>query len=161
MKVFPEYFDFNQFEMARENMHTIKRPYIWFGGTLNFNFQEYNSNIKLQCVHWHRMIKACVNTYGYFDFLKNIRCLEATEYFKQCIQLNGFFAYHKKYYPQEYYHSEYWRVSPHYDNVFVDADWEKRSEEKTRFEHPWDFHNKTDTNVTIKHLTYLIKGLKT
>ena len=122
MKVFPEYFDFNQFEMARENMHTIKRPYIWFGGTLNFNCQEYNSNIKLQCVHWHRMIKACVNTYGYFDFLKNIRCLEATEYFKQCIQLNGFFAYHKKYYPQEYYHSEYWRVSPHYDNVFVDAD---------------------------------------
>ena len=120
MKVFPEYFDFNQFEMARENMHTIKRPYIGFAP--DFNFQEYNSNVKLQCVHWHRLIGACINTYGYFEFLKNIKCLEATEYFKQCVQLNSFFAYHKKYYPQEYYHNEYWRVSPHYDNVFIDTD---------------------------------------
>ena len=47
MKVFPEYFEFNQFEMARENMHTIKRPYINFGVTINFKFQEYNANIKL------------------------------------------------------------------------------------------------------------------
>ena len=38
------------------------------------------------------------------------------------IQLNAFFAYHKKYFPQEYYHSESWRVSPHYDNVFVDSE---------------------------------------
>ena len=38
MKVFPEYFEFNQFEMARENMHTIKRPYINFGLTINFKF---------------------------------------------------------------------------------------------------------------------------
>ena len=38
MKVFPEYFEFNQFEMARENMHTIKRPYIHFGATINFKF---------------------------------------------------------------------------------------------------------------------------
>ena len=55
--------------------------------------------------------------------LKNIRCLEATEYFKQCVSLNAFFAQHKKYYPQEYYHNEYWRVSPHYDNVFVNKEW--------------------------------------
>ena len=122
MKVFPEYFEFNQFETARENMHTIKRPYINFAKTLPFNFQIYHSNIKLQCVHWHILIRACVNTYGYFDFLKNIRCLEAVEYFKQCLQLNSFFAYHKKYFPNEYYHSEYWRVSPHYDNVFVDSE---------------------------------------
>merc|ERR1712021_151322 len=122
MKVFPEYFDFNQFEMARENMHTIKRPYINFGKTINFKFQEYNANIKLQCVHWHRLIRACINVYGYFDFLKHIRCLEAVEYFRQCIQLNTFFSYHKKYYPNEYYHSEYWRVSPHYDSVFVNQD---------------------------------------
>jgi len=47
MKVFPEYFEFNQFETARENMHTIKRPYINFGKTLNFSFQVYNSNVKL------------------------------------------------------------------------------------------------------------------
>ena len=123
MKVFPEYFDFNQFEMARDNMHTIKRPYIYFGSSLDFNFQEYNSNIKLQCIHWQRIIGACVNTYGYFEFLKNIKCLEATEYFKQCVSLNAFFAQHKKYYPQEYYHNEYWRVSPHYDNVFVNKEW--------------------------------------
>lgn len=109
--------------MSRENMHTIKRPYINFNKTIRFHFQEYNSNIKLQCVHWHRLIRACINVYGYFDFLKHIRCIEAVEYFKQCIQLNSFFAYHKKYFPQEYYHSEYWRVSPHYDNVFVDSDW--------------------------------------
>ena len=38
MKVFPEYFEFNQFEMTNENMHTIKRPYINFGKTLNFSF---------------------------------------------------------------------------------------------------------------------------
>jgi hypothetical protein len=31
--------------------------------------------------------------------LKNIRCMEAVEYFKQCVQLNAFFAYHKKYFP--------------------------------------------------------------
>ena len=104
-------------------MHTIKRPYINFFKTINFKFQEYNANIKIQCVHWHRLIRACMNVYGYFDFLKQIRCTEAVEYFKQCIQLNNFFAYHKKYYPQEYYHSEYWRVSPHYDSVFVDSDW--------------------------------------
>ena len=122
MKVFPEYFDFHQFEMARENMHTIKRPYLGFSGSMGFAYQEYNANIKLQCVHWHRLIKACVNTYGYFDMLKNVRCLEATEYFRQCLQLNSFFAYHKKYYPNEYYHSEYWRVSPHYDNVYVNSD---------------------------------------
>ena len=47
MKVFPEYFDFNQFETERENMHTIKRPYINFNKTLGFSFQVYNSNIKL------------------------------------------------------------------------------------------------------------------
>ena len=122
MKVFPEYFDFGQFETTRENMHTIKRPYINFANTLNFQFQCYNSNIKLQCVHWHRLIRACINTFGYFDFLKNIRCLESVEYFKQCIQLNSYFAYHKKYFPNEYYHSEYWRVSPQYNNVFVDSD---------------------------------------
>ena len=58
MKVFPEYFDFNQFEMARENMHTIKRPYINFGKTINFKFQEYNTNVKLQTVYWHRLIRA-------------------------------------------------------------------------------------------------------
>ena len=38
MKVFPEYFEFNQFEMARENMHTIKRPYINFGATMGFKY---------------------------------------------------------------------------------------------------------------------------
>ena len=38
MKVFPEYFDNNQFETTRENTHTIKRPYINFGKTLNFSF---------------------------------------------------------------------------------------------------------------------------
>ena len=47
MKVFPEYFDFAQFEMTRENMHTIKRPYIGFHSTMNFSFQEYNANIRL------------------------------------------------------------------------------------------------------------------
>ena len=121
MKVFPEYFDFNQFETTRENMHTIKRPYINFGKTLNFSFQEYHANMKLQCVHWHRLIRGCMNTYGHFDMLHNIRCMESTEYFRQCLQLNAFFAYHKKYYPNEYYNSEYWRVSPHYDSVFVDV----------------------------------------
>ena len=120
MKVFPEYFDHAQFEMGHDNMHTIKRPYIGF--SMNFSFQEYNANMRLQCVHWHRLVKACANTEGYFDMLKNIRCLEATEYFKQCLQLNSFFAYHKKYFPNEYYHSEYWRVSPHYDSVFVETE---------------------------------------
>ena len=85
MKVFPEYFDFNQFEMARENMHTIKRPYINFGDLMGFKFQEYNANVKLQGVHWHRLIRASINHYGYFNFLKNIRSLEVVEYFRQCI----------------------------------------------------------------------------
>jgi hypothetical protein len=35
------------------------------------------------------------------------------------VQLNAFFAYTKKYYPQEYFTSEYYKVSPHYDSVFV------------------------------------------
>eukprot|EP00997_Jenningsia_sp_PLL12_P009254 NODE_6184_length_525_cov_104.415966_g5420_i0.p1 GENE.NODE_6184_length_525_cov_104.415966_g5420_i0~~NODE_6184_length_525_cov_104.415966_g5420_i0.p1 ORF type:complete len:100 (-),score=42.15 NODE_6184_length_525_cov_104.415966_g5420_i0:185-484(-) len=99
MKVFPEYFDTNQFVMAQENMHTIKRPYINFYKTLNFKFQEYNTNLKLQCVHWHGLVRACINVYGYFDFLQQLRCIEAVEYFKQCLQLNTFFAYHKKYFP--------------------------------------------------------------
>ena len=115
--VFPEYFDFNQFEMTRENMHTIKRPYINFGKTITFKFQEYNSNIRLQSVYWHRLIRAGVNVFGYFDYLKHIRCMEAVEYFQQSLQLNTFFAFHKKYFPNEYYHSEYWRVSPHYDHL--------------------------------------------
>ena len=85
MKVFPEYFDHAQFELTRENFHTIKRPYINFGNTVNFKFQEYNSNIKLQCVHWERLIRACVNVWGYFDFLKHIRCIEGVEYFQQCL----------------------------------------------------------------------------
>ena len=75
MKVFPEYFDTQQFSMARENFHTIKRPYINFYKTINFKFQEYNSNLKLQCVHWQRLLLACVNVYGYFEFLKQIRCV--------------------------------------------------------------------------------------
>mgnify|MGYP003327377870 CR=1 FL=1 len=33
--------------------------------------------------------------------------------------LNNFFAFHKKYYPNEYYTSEYWRVSPHYNAVYL------------------------------------------
>lgn len=99
MKVFPEYFDQYQFVLNRENMHTIKRPYINFYKTLNFAFQEYNANLKLQCVHWQRLVFACVNVFGYFEFMKNIRCFESAEYFHQCLQLNTFFAYHKKYYP--------------------------------------------------------------
>jgi hypothetical protein len=47
MKVFPEYFDQVQFTLNRENMHTIKRPYINYYKTLNFAFQEYNANLKL------------------------------------------------------------------------------------------------------------------
>ncbi len=86
MKVFPEYFDFNQFEMARENMHTIKRPYINFNKTLRgFKFQEYNSNLKLQTVQWHRLVRASINTFGYFDFLSKVRCIEITEYFRQSL----------------------------------------------------------------------------
>ena len=56
MKVFPEYFDFNQFEMARENMHSIKRPYINFYKTLGreLKFQEYSSNMKLQTLQSFR-----------------------------------------------------------------------------------------------------------
>ena len=119
MKVFPEFFDNNQFEMASENMFCIKRPYVNFSKTLNFKFQEYNANIKLQCIHWQRLIKACINTFGYFDFLREIRCMEGAEYFKQCLMLNSFFAYHKKYYPNNYYHDQYWRVSPHYNSVFL------------------------------------------
>jgi hypothetical protein len=60
--------------------------------------------------------------FGYFEFLKNIRCTETIGYFQQCIALNTFFAYHKKYYPQEYYTSEYWKVSPHYDAIFGASD---------------------------------------
>ena len=121
MKVFPEYFDFNQFEMARENQHSIKRPYINFYKTVTqFKFQEYSSNIKLQTVQWHRLIRAQINNYGYFEYLRHVRCLEVAEYFRQSLQLNAFFSYHKKYFPNEYYHSEYWRVSPHYDHVYVD-----------------------------------------
>ncbi len=74
MKVFPEYYDFNQFHMTRSNLHTVKRPYINFVKTLNFKFQEYSSNIKIQCVHWHRLIRTCVNLFGYFNFLREIRC---------------------------------------------------------------------------------------
>ncbi|CAI2382147.1 unnamed protein product [Moneuplotes crassus] len=122
MKVFPEYFEFSQFSMARENQFCIKRPYINFYKTLNFNFQEYNANLKLQCVHWHRLLMSCANVFGYFEMLKNIRCQETVEYFKQCLQLNTFFAYHKKYYPNEYFTSEYWRVSPHYESIFLDSD---------------------------------------
>ena len=121
MKVFPEYFDFCQFDMTRENMHTIKRPYINFGKTLNFSFQEYNANIKLQCVHWHKLLKACVNTFGYFEYSKNIRCREVTGYFEQCVGLNAFFAHHKKYYPEQYYGSEYWRATPYHSHVFTGA----------------------------------------
>ena len=61
-----------------------------------------------------------INNYGYFEWLRKVRSLEVAEYFRQSLQLNAFFAYHKKYYSNEYYHSEYWRVSPHYDHVFVD-----------------------------------------
>ena len=121
MKVFPEYFDLGQFNMTVENMHCIKRPYINFGKTVTWKFQEYNSNVKLQSVYWHRLIRAGINTFGYFDYLKHIRCMEAVEYFSQSLQLNDFFAHHKKYYPNEYYTSEYWRVSPHYDHVFVQS----------------------------------------
>ena len=74
MKVFPEYFEFTQFNTSKENHFWIKRPYINFYKTLNFNFQEYNANIKLQCVHWHRLLLACMNVFGYFEMLKNIRC---------------------------------------------------------------------------------------
>ena len=108
--------------IQREFAHTIKRPYINFYKTLNFAFQEYHANMKLQCVHWHRLLFACVNVFGYFEFLKNIRCMETVEYFKQCISLNAFFAYTKKYYPQEFYTSEYYAVSPHYDSIFNSSD---------------------------------------
>ena len=74
MKVFPEYFDFAQFQLAKEPSHTIKRPYINFGKTVKFGFQEYNTNLKLQCVFWQKLIMHCVNHFGYFEFLKHIRC---------------------------------------------------------------------------------------
>ncbi len=48
MKVFPEYFDQYQFQMANKwTVHTMKRPYVNFFKTLNFSFQEYNANIRL------------------------------------------------------------------------------------------------------------------
>ena len=120
MRVFPEYFDQTQFQLASvEQAHTIKRPYINFHNTVNFSFQEYHSNLRLQCVHWNRLVNACINTFGYFDFLKHIRCLESTEYFRQCLSLNAYFAYHKKYYSNEYFYDEYYKASPHYNDVLI------------------------------------------
>ena len=100
MKVFPEYFEFQQFNRANYQMnHCMKRPYINFYKTLNFAFQEYHANLKLQCVHWQRILQTCVNIFGYFDYGRNIRCSESSYYFEQCVQLNSFFAYMKKYNP--------------------------------------------------------------
>ena len=57
MKVFPEYFDFNQFEMARENMHTIivtddlefrnkiEKRYSKFGIRTNCAFMYFGINL--------------------------------------------------------------------------------------------------------------------
>ena len=118
MKIFPEFYDMNQFTLAQENVFAIKRPYINFAKTLKFKYQDYNSNIKLQCVHWNRLLMTCINQYGYFDMMKEIKCQEIVEYFHQCLQLNAFFGYHKKYFPNEYYYDKYWRVNPHYDEVW-------------------------------------------
>jgi hypothetical protein len=74
MPVFPEYFDVPDFKLNVENAFIMKRPYINFGKTINFKWQEYNSNIKLQCVMWQSILFSCINIYGYFDFMKNIRC---------------------------------------------------------------------------------------
>lgn len=120
MKVFPEYFDTQQFNRANYQMiHCMKWPYINFYKTLNFAFQEYNANIKLQCVHWHRIMQTCVNIFGFTDYKRNIRCQEANWYFEQCLGLNTYFAYMKKYNPQEFFTSEYYKISPHYDQVFL------------------------------------------
>ena len=82
MKVFPEMHDISQFVQASHMpYHTIKRPYINFGSSMPFKYQEYEANIKLQCVHFQRLIKACINVYGYFDFMEQLKCMEATTYF--------------------------------------------------------------------------------
>ncbi len=74
MKVFPEYFDTAQFFQAKQQRHMLKRPYLNFGKTLNIKFQDYNSNLKLQCVYWHKLTQTCMNQYGAFEYKKNIRC---------------------------------------------------------------------------------------
>lgn len=42
MKVFPEYFDANQFIVPNYNSHfTIKRPYTNFAKSMRLNFEDY------------------------------------------------------------------------------------------------------------------------
>lgn len=117
MKVFPEYFDPAQFFHSSQQRHTIKRPYLNFGKTLNIKFQDYNANLKLQCVYWHKLVMTCLNQYGMYELKKNIRCFEAQAYFEQCVQLNQWFAFHKKYYSHEYFYDRYFLADPHYDNI--------------------------------------------
>ena len=74
MKVFPEEFDPSQLFLHYQQRHNLKRPYLNFGKTLNIKFQEYNSNLKLQCVYWHKLLLTCLNLYGMFEYKKNIRC---------------------------------------------------------------------------------------
>ncbi len=75
-KVFPEYFDVAQFLLPNmENHFSMKRPDISFGKSVGFKWQEYNANLKIQCHLWESIMHSCINIYGYFEYLKHIKCV--------------------------------------------------------------------------------------
>lgn len=86
MKVFPEYFDANQFIVPNYSSHfTIKRPYSNFAKSMRLNFQDYyvfynyyynkiQSNLKLQCVIFDKIWDTCANQFGIKGALQRHRC---------------------------------------------------------------------------------------
>ena len=118
MKVLPEYFDPNQFKQPNRDAHfIIKRPYTNFTRSVNVDYKDYLSNLKIQCIVFDRIWNTCLNIYGLREAKKRIRCFESYNYFNQCLDINSFIANDKKYNSHKYADSKYQNLTPTHDQI--------------------------------------------
>jgi hypothetical protein len=117
----PEQWDPLQFMTTTENSFTIKQPYLQYANKLSFKFDEYNSNMKMQCAEWMRMSIQCLNMYGK-EMRMHVNCQEVTLYLNQCIRINSFISRDRKYFPERYLYGKDAFIDPHYDHIFLPGD---------------------------------------
>lgn len=119
--VLPEYFDPSQYVKPDVDSHfTIKRPYTTFSKSMLIKFDDYYTNLKVQCVVFDRIWGTCLNIYWVREAKRKHRCFEALNYFDQCVAINSHIANEKKYNWHTYGTSKYYNVSPTHEQIDLD-----------------------------------------
>lgn len=61
----------------------------------------------------------CFNQYGVTESLKKPECIDAQQFFKNCLHVNGFFANMRDRNPEYYLNNTYSRYKPHFSELAI------------------------------------------